>query len=48
MNPTVKKRIDLQVARKQLKTQTRSTANLLTREDNSSDLLGKFHKDKSI
>jgi len=48
VNPTVKKRIDLQVARKQLKTQTGSTANFLTREDNSRDLLGKFHKDTSV
>jgi len=48
LNPTVQKRIDLQVARKQLQTQTGSTANFLTREDNSKDLLGKFHKDKSV
>ena len=48
MNPTVKKRIDLQVSRQQLKTHTGSTANFLTREDNSRDLLGKFHKDKSV
>ena len=48
MNPTVKKRIDSQVSRQQLKTQTGSTANFLTREDNSKDLLGKFHKDRSV
>jgi len=48
MNPTIKKRIDLQVARKQLKTQIGSTANFLTREDNSRDLLGEFKKDKSV
>jgi len=41
MNPTVKKRIDLQV-------HTGSTANFLTREDSSRDLLGKFHKDRSV
>ena len=46
MNPTVKKRIDLQVSLQQLKTQKGSTANFLTREDNSRDLLGKFHKDR--
>ena len=44
MNP----RLDLQVSRQQLMTHTGSTANLLTREDNSRDLLGKFHKDRSI
>jgi len=48
MNPTVKKRIDLQVSRQQLKSHTGSTANFLTREDNSRDLLGKFHKDRSV
>jgi len=48
MDPTVKKRIDSQVARQQLKTQTGSTANFLAREDNSNDLLGKFHKDRSV
>jgi len=48
MNPMVKKRIDLQVVRKQLRTHTGSTANFLTREDNSKDLLGKFHRDKSV
>ena len=48
MNTTIKKRIDLQVARQQLKTQTGSTANFLIREDNSRDLLGKFHKDRSV
>jgi len=47
-NPTAKKRIDLQVARKQPKSHTGSTANFLTREDTSRDLLGKFHKDKSV
>jgi len=48
MNPTVKKIIDFQVSRQQLKTRTGSTANFLTREDNSRDLLGKFHKDRSV
>jgi len=48
MNPTVKKRIDFQVTRQQLKTITGSTANFLTREHNSRDLLGKFHKDRSV
>jgi hypothetical protein len=48
MNPTVKKRIDLQVARKQLKIQTGSTANFETMEDSSRDLLGKFHMDKIV
>jgi len=47
MNPTVKKRIDLQVSRQQLKTHKGSTANFLTREDNSRDLLGNFHKHRS-
>jgi len=40
MNPTVKKRIDLQVSQQQLKIHTGSTANFLTREDSSRDLLG--------
>ena len=44
MNSTVKKRINLQVSQQQLKT----TANFLTREDSSRDLLGKFHKDRSV
>jgi len=48
MDPTVKKRIDLQVSRQQFRTHTGSTANFLTREDNSRDLLGKFHKDRSV
>jgi len=48
MNPTVTKRIDLQVSLQQLKNHTGSTANFLTREDNSRDLLGKFHKDRSV
>ena len=48
MNPTVKKRIHLQVSLQQLKTQKGSTANFLIREDNSKDLLGKFHKDRSV
>jgi len=48
MNPTVKKRIDLQVSQQQLNIHTGSTANFLTREDSSRDLLGKFHKDKSV
>jgi len=48
MNPTGKKIIDLQVSQQQLKMHTGSTANFLTREDNSRDLLGKFHKDRSV
>ena len=48
MNPTVKKRIDLQVSQQQLKIHTGSTANFLTKEDSSRDLLGKFHKDRSF
>jgi len=48
MNSTVKKRIDLQVSQQQLKPHMGSTANFLTREDNSRDLLGKFHKDRSV
>jgi len=44
MNPTVKKRIDFQVSRQRLKIHTGSTANFLTREDNSRDLLGKFKR----
>ena len=48
MNPTVEKRIDLQVSLQQLKIQTGSTANFLNREDNSRDLLRKFHKDRSV
>jgi len=48
MNPTVKKIIDIQVSRQQLKTHTGSTENFLTREDNSRDLVGKFHKDRSV
>jgi len=48
MNPTVKKRNDLQVSQQQLKIHTGSTANFLTREDNSRDLLGKFHKDRCV
>jgi len=48
MIPMVKKRIDFQVARQQLKTPTWSTANFLIREDNSRDLLGKFHQDRSV
>jgi len=48
MNPTVKKRIDLQVSRQQLMIHMGSTANFLTREDNSRDLLGIFHKDRSV
>ena len=40
MNPTVKKRINLQVSQQQLKIHTGSTANFLTREDSSRDLLG--------
>jgi len=39
MNPTVKKRIDLQVSQLHMG----STANFLTREDNSRDFLGKFY-----
>jgi len=48
MNPTVKKRIDLQVSQQQLKIHTGSTANFLTREDSSRNLPGKFHKDRSV
>ena len=48
MNPTIKKRIDLQVSQQQLKIHTGSTANFLTREDNSRDLLGKFQKNRSV
>jgi len=48
MNPTVKKRIDLQVSQQQLKTHSGLTAKFLTREDSSRDLLGKFHKDRSV
>jgi len=48
MNPTVKKRIDFQVSQQQLKIHKGSTANFLTREDSSRDLLGKFHKDRSV
>ena len=40
MNPTVKKRIDLQVSQQQLKTHSGLTAKFLTREDSSRDLLG--------
>jgi len=47
-NPTVKKRINLQVSQQQLKIHKGSTANFLTREDSSRDLLGKFHKDRSV
>jgi len=46
MNPTIKKKIDLQVSQQQLKIHTGSTANFLTREDSSRDLLGKFHNDR--
>jgi len=48
MNPTVKKIIDLQVSHQQLKIHTGSTANFLTREDSSGDLLGNFHEDRSV
>jgi len=48
MNPTVKKKIYFQVSRQQLKTHTGSTANFLTREDNSRDLLGNFHKERNV
>ena len=48
MNPMVKKRIDFQVAQQQLQIHVGSTANFLTREDSSRDLLGKFHKDSSV
>jgi len=48
MNPTVSKIIDLQVSQQQLKIHTGSTANFLTREGSSSDLLGKFHKYRSV
>jgi len=45
MNPTVKKRINLQVSQQQLKIHA---ANFLIREDSSRDLLGKFHKDSIL
>jgi len=48
MNPTVKKRKDLQVSKQQLKIHAGSTAIFLTREDSSRDLLGKFHKDRRV
>jgi len=48
MNPTVKKKIVLQVSQQQLKIYMGSTANFLIREDSSRDLLGKFHKDRSV
>jgi len=48
MNATVRKRIDLQVSLKQLKIHKWSIAIFLTREDNSRDLLRKFHNDKSV
>jgi len=48
MDLTVKKRIDLQVSRQQFKIHTGSTANFLTKEDNSRELLGIFHKDRSV
>ena len=48
MNPTVTKRIDLQVSQQELKIHSGSIANFLTREDSSRDLLGKFHKDRSV
>jgi len=48
MKSTVKKRINLQVSQQQLQIHTGSTANFLTREDSSRDLLGKFHKDRSV
>jgi len=48
MNTMVKKRINIQVSRQQLKIHMGSTANFLTREDNSRDLLGIFHKERSV
>ena len=48
MNSTVKKRIVFQVSQQQLKIHSGSTANFLTSEDSSRDLLGKFHKDSSV
>jgi len=48
MKPTVKIRIDLQVSQQQLTIHTGSTANFLTREDSSRDLLGKFHRHRSV
>ena len=38
----------LQVSQQQLKIHTGSTADFLTRGDSSRDLLGKFHKDRSV
>jgi len=48
INPTVKKRFDFQVSQQQFTIHSGSTANFLTREDSSIDLLGKFHKDSSV
>jgi len=48
MNPTVRKKIELQISQQQLKIHTGSIANFLTREDISRDLLGKFHKNRSV
>jgi len=48
MNPTVKKRIDIQVAEREIAKHTGKTANFLKREDCSRDLLGKFHKNKAV
>jgi len=48
MNQTVKKIFDLQVSQQQLEIHSGSTANFLTREDSSRDLLGKFHKDSRV
>ena len=42
INPTVKKRINLQVSQQQLKIHTGTSANFLTREDSSRDLLEKI------
>jgi len=48
MHPTVKRRIDVQVALRQCKKHTGSTVSFLTREDNSRNLHGKFRKEKSV
>jgi len=48
MNLTVKKRVGFQVSQQQLKIHSGSTPKFLTREDSSRDLLGKFHKDRSV
>ena len=48
MDQTVKKRNDMQVAMRQTTAHSKDTANLLKRQDNFKDLLGKFDKDKTV